>query len=84
VFRNVDGQVTLYNPDRVAFELRASLAATAEWVVCPEHVVIIHGGRGFNIRVDPTSLPAGAHYAEVQGYDVTRPDRCIIKNTCKY
>jgi len=34
--------------------------------------LIFHVARQFAIKVDPTGLPPGAHYAEVCGYDVSK------------
>lgn len=32
-------------------------------------------GKGFDLKVDPTMLPEGVHYAAVEGYDANNPGR---------
>ncbi len=63
------------NRERVDFELRCKLQASAPWVSVGEDLVLMHGGRNFDIRVDPTKLDTGVHYAEIVGLDAARPDR---------
>ncbi len=63
------------NRGKVAFELRVGLESTARWVECAEHLLLMNGDRRVGIRVDPTHLPPGVHYAEIRGYDVTSPER---------
>ena len=63
------------NRDKVDFELRVALESTARWVECAEYLMLMHGGRRFNVLVDPTRLPPGVHYAEVRGYDSAGPER---------
>ncbi|MBW3543017.1 MAG: tripeptidyl peptidase II, partial [Planctomycetes bacterium] len=60
---------------KVDLELRVALKSTAEWVETGQHLLLVHGGRRFGIRVDPTGLPPGAHFAEVQGLDANAPER---------
>ncbi len=62
------------NRDRVDFQLRAVLSTTARWVQAPDRTLIMHGGRGFDIRVDPTGLSPGLHTAEVWGRDQSAAD----------
>ncbi|MCH7990350.1 MAG: tripeptidyl peptidase II, partial [Planctomycetes bacterium] len=57
------------NRDKIDFEMRISLQSTAEWVQAGDHILLSHGGKSFSVRVDPTGLEPGVHYAEVQGYD---------------
>jgi tripeptidyl-peptidase-2 len=61
------------NRDRVDFQQRVVLESTAPWVQSPSHVLLMHGGRGFDVRVDPTGLPPGAHHAEVVARDSADP-----------
>lgn len=61
------------HPHRVHFEGRFRLESSAPWIEAPSHLVLYHGGRTFEVRVDPTSLPPGAHYGEIQALEV--PDR---------
>lgn len=69
------------NRRRVEFEMRVELRATAPWISCGGHVLLPHGGRSFEVRVDPSRvqpLPGqggGAFYGEVQGFDTARPGR---------
>ncbi|MCH7725669.1 MAG: S8 family serine peptidase, partial [Planctomycetes bacterium] len=63
------------NRDKVAFSMRLSIEATEDWVSAPGSLYLTHGGKTFNIRVDPTKLPEGVHYAEVCGYDENNRDR---------
>jgi len=63
------------NREKVDFELRCNLESTARWIECADQLVLMHGGRRLDIRVDPTRLPPGAHYAEIRGYDSTSPER---------
>ena len=63
------------NREKVAFQEDVDLEATEPWVESAEHMFLMHGGRSFRIRVDPTGLEPGAHYAEIRGYDADRPER---------
>jgi tripeptidyl-peptidase-2 len=55
------------NRDRVEFQLRATLTTTANWVQAPDQCLLAATGKEFDIRIDPTNLTPGLHYAEVQG-----------------
>lgn len=61
--------------ERVDFEMRCKVESTAPWISVGENLVLMHGGRNLDIRVDPTGLEPGPHYAEIQGFDASRPDR---------
>lgn len=37
-------------------------------------VIGIAGGSHIRLNIDPTGLSYGAHYAEVRGYDVEKPE----------
>ncbi len=63
------------NIDKVHFELRCNVESTARWVEVGSQLMLMHDGRRLDIRVDPTGLPPGAHYAEIRGYDATGPQR---------
>lgn len=56
--------------DKVAVEQRFRLVSTADWVETPEALLMYHEARSFEIRVDPTRLPPGVHYAEIQATEV--------------
>ncbi len=60
---------------KAKFELRVALEASEPWVQVGGYLVLMNGGRTFDIAVDPTQLPPGAHYAEVRGYDDANRDR---------
>jgi hypothetical protein len=34
-------------------------------------LLLHHNGRGFELELDPTGLPEGLHYTEVQAFDAT-------------
>lgn len=41
----------------------------AHWVKAPSVLLLHHNGRGFELELDPTALPEGLHYAELQAFD---------------
>jgi tripeptidyl-peptidase-2 len=53
--------------DRIEFQLRATLTTTANWVQAPDQCLLAAPGKEFDVRVDPTGLAPGMHYAEIQG-----------------
>ena len=55
--------------DRVDFERTIRFESTVDWVDAPRQLLLMHGGRGFSIEVDPTGLDAGVHFGEVLGFD---------------
>jgi tripeptidyl-peptidase-2 len=63
------------NHDKVDFEMRIALESTARWVECADHLMLMAGGRRMGIKIDPTHLPTGVHYAEIRGYDAASPER---------
>lgn len=63
------------NREKVDFELRIDLESTARWVEVADTLMLMHGGRRLDIRVDPSRLDAGLHYAEIRGYDAAQPRR---------
>ena len=64
------------NAERVNMQMRIKLSTTApSWVQCPDNLVLMHGGRSFEVRVDASQLASGqAHYAEVLGVDEAHPE----------
>jgi len=59
---------------RIGFECRLNLHTTVPWIQAPKHLLLHHGERNFNIRVDPTALTLGeVHYGEVVAYDSNTP-----------
>ncbi|TPX63343.1 hypothetical protein SpCBS45565_g06696 [Spizellomyces sp. 'palustris'] len=69
-FKENDPEV---NVKKLDLEVRAGLASTKRWLSAPEYVLLNNGGRSFSVRVDPTTLEPGFHFAEVQGYDTQNP-----------
>jgi hypothetical protein len=53
--------------DQVEFQLRATLTTTARWVQAPDQCLLAATGKEFDVRIDPTGLQPGMHYAEIQG-----------------
>ena len=48
---------------KIQFNLQLSLACNVSWVQIPKHFDLMFMARGFSIKVDPTGLPSGVHYA---------------------
>ena len=69
------GESASVNTSRVAFQSRLALFSTdPRWATCPDRLLLMHGGRSFNIHVDPKSLlPGSVHYAEIRAYEVLSP-----------
>jgi len=63
------------NRAKVDYELRVRLEATEPWIECAEYLMVQQGGRRLDVRVDPTHLDVGAHYAEIRGLDDLHPER---------
>lgn len=63
------------NRSKVDFELFCTLESTAPWVQCGQELALMHDGRRLDIRVDPTNLPSGVHFAEIRGFDALRKER---------
>ena len=61
--------------DPLALELPLVLRATADWVDVGDYLLLTSAGASFEVRVDPTGMPPGVHFAEVQGHDPERPER---------
>jgi tripeptidyl-peptidase-2 len=61
------------NTERVALDLPVELRRSAHWLSCASTLALTHGGKGFQLKVSPQSLPPGAHYAEVSGHDLGAP-----------
>eukprot|EP00887_Chlorella_sp_A99_P002396 scaffold10.g2396.t1 len=58
--------------ERLSVEAKLLLRSTAPgWLAAPAALLLHHNGRGFEVEVDPTKLPEGLHYAEVQAFDAT-------------
>jgi len=63
------------NRAKVDFEMRVRLECDARWVSVAEHLLLMHGGRSFEVRIDPTRLSPGLHTTEIRGYDAAAPER---------
>ena len=63
------------NREQVDFQMRVGLESTAEWVHAPGHVLLVSGGKQFEVEVDPTQLDGGVHFAEVLGFDESNRER---------
>lgn len=48
---------------KIKFNLHLALACNASWVQIPKHFDLMYMARGFSVKVDPTGLAAGVHYA---------------------
>lgn len=60
---------------KVDFETRLRLESSEPWVEVTDFLSIASGGDTTDIRIDPTGLGAGAHFAQVTAYDADRPER---------
>ena len=63
------------NEQRVSYQARLALQSSdPRWVAVPDKLLLMHGGRSFNVHVDPKRLlPGTVHYAEVRGYECLAP-----------
>jgi len=52
--------------DKIAFSCRMALTSTAAWVDCPAHLELMNMQRQFTLKVNPTGLSTGVHFAEVR------------------
>lgn len=62
----------------VEFELPIHFQATQPWVEHPAHLLLMNSSRPLEFTVDPTGLPPGAHYAEIQGTISGKPEEGIL------
>lgn len=61
--------------DRIDLLLRVRLQCDADWVEVADAMLLTNGGNTFEVHVDPSKLPEGVSFAEVQGTDATDPER---------
>ena len=61
------------NRKKVDYQVRIKLDCEADWVSHPDFVVMMHGGRTFEVQIDGRTLKPGPHYTEVLGYDSAHP-----------
>lgn len=62
------------NAEKIAFEARVRLQATADWVTVGPFLLLTSKPGRFEVKVDPTGLEPGVHTAEVQAFDETNLD----------
>ncbi len=60
---------------RVDFAMDLELEASERWVDVAPTLHLLHGGRSFEVRVDPTDLDPGVHFATVDVHDARGRDR---------
>ncbi|MGP1272112.1 MAG: S8 family serine peptidase [Phycisphaerales bacterium] len=63
------------NRRKVDFEMRLKLEATEPWIETARFHNLASSGRSTTVRVDPTGLQPGAHFAQILAYDEARPER---------
>ncbi len=56
------------------FEQPLRFESTADWIEAPESMMLVAGGKRFDVRIDPTGLEPGSHFAEVHVYQAEDPD----------
>ncbi|MGH7128057.1 MAG: tripeptidyl peptidase II, partial [Planctomycetaceae bacterium] len=61
--------------EKIEFVMRVNLEANEPWIEAGQHLLLTHDDRQLSVRVDPTQLEPGAHYAELRGLDAGRPER---------
>jgi len=68
---------------RIEAEWHVNLVASHDWMVCPEHMVLLHGGKSFALRIvsNHVDLVAGVHVGHVRGFveDVDGGSRCLFQ-----
>ncbi|KAI8846872.1 hypothetical protein BC829DRAFT_418846 [Chytridium lagenaria] len=62
------------NPKKLEFEAQIALISTQRWASATEFVMICNEGRSFLIKVDPSRLPPGLHFAEIVAIDTNQRD----------
>tara|TARA_Y100000589_G_scaffold37996_2_gene31777 strand:- start:12671 stop:16534 length:3864 start_codon:yes stop_codon:yes gene_type:complete len=56
------------------FEKPLRFESTVDWIDAPETMMLVAGGKRFDVRIDPTGLEPGSHFAEVHVFDSGDPD----------
>jgi len=51
--------------EKIAFSCRMALTCSAAWVDCPAYLELMNMQRQFTVKVNPTGLGTGVHFAEV-------------------
>uniref|UniRef100_V5IDQ3 Tripeptidyl-peptidase 2 n=2 Tax=Ixodes ricinus TaxID=34613 RepID=V5IDQ3_IXORI len=63
---------------KIGYEQNLSLVCDASWVSAPALLSLSYVARTIWVKVDPTGLPPGAHYAAVQAIDVSSPQKGAV------
>ena len=63
------------NRRKADFDMRLRIEATEPWVEVAATHTLNAAGRDTNVRVDPTGLEPGAHFAEILAFDDRHPER---------
>ncbi|CAN8022247.1 unnamed protein product [Ixodes persulcatus] len=63
---------------KIGYEQNLSLICAASWVSAPALLSLSYVARTIWVKVDPTGLPPGAHYAAVQAIDVSSPQKGAV------
>lgn len=63
------------NRRRVDFAMDLVLEPTAPWIEVAPTLHLVHGGRGFEVRVEPSDLEPGVHFATIDAFDAADPER---------
>jgi tripeptidyl-peptidase-2 len=66
---------TASNKSKIEFELPVRLESTADWIESGDFTLLTHGANYFEVKVNPTGLEPGVHFAEIQGFDNDHPER---------
>jgi tripeptidyl-peptidase-2 len=62
------------NEVKAEFEMSISLESSQPWLEAPAHLATVNASRSFGVRIDPTELEPGSHYAEIVARDALAPD----------
>jgi len=52
--------------EKIAFSCRMALTCNAAWVDCPAYLELMNMQRQFTVKLNPTGLGVGVHFAEVR------------------
>ncbi|MEO1584790.1 MAG: S8 family serine peptidase [Planctomycetota bacterium] len=63
------------NRRKTDFDMRLAIEATEPWIETASTHTLNAAGRSTTVRVDPTSLEPGAHFAQILGYDAAARER---------
>ena len=62
---------------KVNYQVRIALECDDEFVLVPDHMLLMSEQRAFNVLVDPTHLSTGVHYSEIRGLDTDTGEVCF-------